>query len=90
MLKEEEVDQASWTSYDCVQTEDQEKIFNEKPNCTVKKKKYISNLNAKVFVPPPPQDLSNEATFPDSTKFSSCGLLYDTKARGTLKCFRAH
>lgn len=54
---------------DHVQTKEQEKVFHEKPNFTLKKL-YTSNSNTKVFVPPPPQDLSNKATFSDSSKFS--------------------
>lgn len=33
---EKEVGQASWISYDCVQTKEQEKVFNEKPHFTLK------------------------------------------------------
>lgn len=56
MFIEKEVGQASWTSYGRVQTKEQEKIFNEKPNFTLKKDyipatsmpKYLSYLLHKI------------------------------------------
>lgn len=77
-----------FTEKDHVQTKEQEKVFNEKPNFTLKKL-YTSNSNARALVPPPPQDLSNKATFPESTKFSRGVCSTAGGQGGTLECFGA-
>lgn len=81
-MPEKEALSRVFTEKNHIQTKEQEKVFHEKPNFILKKL-YTSNSNAKVFVPPPPQDLSKKATFPESSKFSR-GVCSTAGGQGAL------